>query len=107
MKPRTLYARHKGMLIDAADHVYTSGRPGLGRWRCWLAFNKPAWQKTGKRSWTVHYRDTCHIVQHIVCRVPIETHERSAQPVSVMRGWAKRVDVFYSPVRKGTVAEIT
>jgi hypothetical protein len=64
-------------------------------------YNKPASQSAGEPRLTVHFRDTCHIVSSIECRVPIKSRNRRTQPRCVMSGRASTVTI-----RKG-VALIT
>ena len=53
------------------------------------------YKKKGKMS--VHFRNTCSVVDDIVCLVPCETKWNKTQPRFVMRGFAKEIRF-----RKGT-----
>ena len=59
--------------------------------RVWFHYNKPESVKQGKNVLTVHWEDTCYMVNSIECEVPIETHNRKAQPRCILRGWAGSV----------------
>ncbi len=48
------------------------------------------YKQKGKMS--VHFRNTCTVVDDIICQVPCETKWNKTQPRLVMRGFAKRVD---------------
>lgn len=43
---------------------------------------------------TVHFRDVCYHVKHVECMVPCETKWRKSQPLLVMQGMAKKVEIF-------------
>lgn len=49
-------------------------------------YNRPASQSSGSPKMTVHYRGQCHIVDHVICRVPVSSRRRSKQPRLVMAG---------------------
>jgi hypothetical protein len=52
-------------------------------------YNKPASAQHGSPVFTVHYRDTCYLVEHVECKVPVYTRVRSTQPRAVVAGKAK------------------
>jgi hypothetical protein len=52
----------------------------------WFHYNKPATASSGTPKMTVHYRGQCHVVDHVVCKVPVSTRSRSTQPRLVMAG---------------------
>lgn len=52
----------------------------------WFHYNKPETQRAGSPKISVHYRGQCHIVDSIVCRVPITSRSRSRQPRLVIAG---------------------
>ena len=43
---------------------------------------------------SVHFKNTCHVVDHVRCQVPCEDHRRRTQPRLVMRGFARQVRIF-------------
>jgi hypothetical protein len=49
-------------------------------------FNKPSTQRAGSVKISVHYNDTCHIVDNVVCKVPTLGKINTRQPRFVMRG---------------------
>lgn len=67
--------------------------PSKGQKRFWFHYNKPESVKQGRNVLTVHWEDTCHMVNAIKCEVPIETHDRKAQPRCTLRGWAGIVHI--------------
>lgn len=56
-------------------------------------FNKPASQREGKVQVSVHYKDTCHIVDNVECKVHCEGRISKRQPRFAMRGKAERVTI--------------
>lgn len=54
-------------------------------------YNKPATQRAGKPQVSVHYKDTCHIVDNVICNVSCEGRLRKTQPRFVMRGKANKI----------------
>jgi len=50
---------------------------------------------------SVHFRKSCIVVSHIVCKIPCETKWNKTQPNLVMQGFATSVEV------KDDVAYIT
>ena len=49
------------------------------------------YKQKGKMS--VHFRNTCNIVDEIECIVSCETKWNKTQPRLVMRGWANKVTI--------------
>lgn len=56
-------------------------------------YNKPESRRQGRNVLTVHAKGVCHLVNHIKCDVPIETHARKTQPFCVIKGRATCVDI--------------
>lgn len=46
-----------------------------------------------KSRMSIHFRNTCTVVDDIVCQVPCETKWRPTQPRLVMQGFARKVDI--------------
>lgn len=46
-----------------------------------------------KGKMSVHFRDTCHVVDDIVCEVPCETKWKPTQPRLIMQGFASNVQI--------------
>lgn len=44
-----------------------------------------------KGAMSVHFRNSCTVVDNIVCKTTCETKWKSTQPRLVMQGWAKKV----------------
>lgn len=59
----------------------------------WYHFNKNAWRQRHAISWTVHWRGVCYIVDTINCGVPTHSCERTTQPVAVIKGKARRLEI--------------
>jgi len=49
-------------------------------------YNKPASSKLGKPQITLHYNQTCYILDNVVCKVPVSGRIRKTQPRWVMAG---------------------
>lgn len=49
------------------------------------------YKQKGKMS--VHFRNTCTVVDDIICNVPCETKWNKTQPRLIMRGFAKSVEI--------------
>lgn len=47
------------------------------------------YKQKGKMS--VHFRDSCTVVDDIICNVPCETKWKKTQPRLIMQGWATGV----------------
>lgn len=76
------------------------------RYRFWFHYHKEASRRFGRNKLTVHYRNVCHLVDQVVCLVPVETHNRDQQPRCVLRGWVD-ADKFQITEKDGmTVAVI-
>lgn len=43
--------------------------------------------------WSVHFRDKCHFVESIDCKVSTESKTNKTQPFVVMRGFAHTVNI--------------
>ena len=54
--------------------------------RFWFHYNRPASKQRGRPTMSVHASGKCHAVDHIVCRVPVNTRHRKSQPHVVMCG---------------------
>jgi hypothetical protein len=48
------------------------------------------YKQKGKMS--IHFRDSCVVVDDVECNVPCETKWRKTQPRLVMQGFAKKVE---------------
>ncbi len=69
-------------------------------------YNKPASLSAGCPKLTVHFKGVCHIVDHIKCLIPTESHHQSHQPRCVIRGMSRDVQIVRDP-QMGQVAIIT
>ncbi len=49
------------------------------------------YKQKGKMS--VHFRNSCVVVDNVHCVVPCETKWKKTQPKLVMQGWAKEVKI--------------
>jgi hypothetical protein len=56
-------------------------------------YNKPASKSAGRPKLSVHFRDTCYIVDKVVCHVGVESKNNKRQPHCVMKGKAFLVEV--------------
>ena len=52
-------------------------------------FNKPASQRRGRPTISVHWKGACHLVNNVVVGVPTQGRVRDRQPRFVMAGKAK------------------
>lgn len=52
----------------------------------WFHYNKPASKIAGKPQISVHYNNSCHIVDEIECLVPTFSKINKRQPFFVMKG---------------------
>lgn len=59
--------------------------------RFYFHYNKPYSKRYKKHKWSVHYNDTCFIVDEIQCDRPCQSKLNKRQPVCVMRGFANNV----------------
>lgn len=71
-----------------------------------LHYNRPASLAAGCPKLTVHFKGVCHIVDHIKCLSPVESHHQARQPRCVMRGMTTEVRVVRYP-KLGQVAIIS
>ena len=46
-----------------------------------------------KKKMTIHWKNTCNVVDDVVCLVPCETKWNKTQPNLVMRGWADNLKI--------------
>lgn len=63
-------------------------------------YNKPASQRSGKQQISVHYKNTCFIVDNVICEVPSQGRLRNTQPRFVMAGKCNDVTI------KNNIAQI-
>lgn len=56
-------------------------------------FNKPASRQAGKPQISIHYQNTCHIVDNVVCKVKTEGKINKRQPLFVMRGKCSKFQI--------------
>ena len=59
----------------------------------WFHYNKPASVQKGKPQITVHYNNTCHLVDNLECSVPTKGRIRKAQPRWVISGKLKSFEI--------------
>jgi len=59
--------------------------------RFFFHFNKPESLRQKKILWSVHWKNTCSIVEKITCQVACESKANKRQPYAVMRGFAHNV----------------
>lgn len=57
------------------------------KWRFFYHYYK----QKGKMS--IHFKNSCTVVDNIDCRVKCETKWKSTQPRLVMQGWANNVQI--------------
>jgi hypothetical protein len=57
----------------------------------WFHYNKPMSKKAGKPQLTLHYNNTCYIVDSINVNVPTYSYNRSRQPHCVIKGKCNKV----------------
>lgn len=77
------------------DHGQTTRSPlGGGKpTRVFFHYSKPASLAAGTPKLTVHFKGVCHIVDHIMCLAPVESHHQSHQPRCIMRGKTREVNI--------------
>jgi hypothetical protein len=46
-----------------------------------------------KKKMSIHFRNSCTVVDDVVCKVPCETKWKPTQPNLVMQGFAKEVKI--------------
>jgi hypothetical protein len=59
------------------------------KYRFFFHYNKPLSKQLGKTMWSVHHRGKCHMVENIICEVPLESKTNKRQPYAVMQGFTK------------------
>ncbi len=57
------------------------------------------YKQKGKMS--VHFRNSCQVVDNVICNVPCETKWKPTQPRLIMQGWAQCVNI------ENNIAKIT
>ncbi len=62
----------------------------------WYHFNKNAWRTRNAISWTVHWKGVCYIVDTITCKVPTYSCERKKQPVAIIKGKARVLEIQHT-----------
>lgn len=61
--------------------------------RFFIHYNKPETQRRGKVQVSVHFKNTCYIVDNVMCNVPTEGKIGKRQPLFVMCGFAQDVSI--------------
>jgi len=56
-------------------------------------YNKPASQRRGKPTITVHWKGACHLVDNIIAMIPTKGRIRKSQPRFVMAGQARSLKI--------------
>jgi hypothetical protein len=56
-------------------------------------YNKPASQTEKRPQISIHYCDTCYIVDNLVCECGTYGHVNKRQPYFVMKGKAARLEI--------------
>ena len=56
-------------------------------------YNKPATQRRGKTTVSVHWQGACHLVDSVVCNVPTAGRVRGKAPRFVMAGKASSMQI--------------
>lgn len=56
-------------------------------------YNKPYSKKHGVDKWSIHHRNTCYIVDKIICDVPTFSKNNKTQPRVVMKGYATDITI--------------
>ena len=59
-------------------------------------YNKPASLKFKKPKLSVHFKNTCYIVDNLKCNVPARSFHRKIQPRCVIKGMATSVTISNS-----------
>lgn len=57
----------------------------------WFHFNKPASKKAGKPIISLHYDNTCHMVDNVICEGPTSGKINKRQPHFVVRGYTSSI----------------
>jgi hypothetical protein len=68
----------------------------MKKYSFYFHYNKPASLKAGRTQLSVHFRDTCYIIDGIHCSVPIQSKNRKIQPRCVMVGQAEKFDIIHT-----------
>jgi hypothetical protein len=63
------------------------------RYRFFFHYNKPESKRQGKTIWSVHWKNTCFLVDEIKCTRPCVSKNNKRQPYAVMQGWSKDVHI--------------
>ena len=58
----------------------------------WFHFNKPQSLKEGKPQITIHYMNTCYIVDNLEINVPTYGYLRKEQPRFVVKGKCNNIE---------------
>jgi hypothetical protein len=72
--------------------------------RFFYHYNKAASRATGCTTLTLHWENTCHMINWIVLHVGSESHAQKRQPNCVIRGWAN--DVQFTKTNAGVIAVV-
>ena len=62
--------------------------------RFFYHYNKPESVRQDCNVLTLHWEDTCHLVNDIEVQAHTETHSQKHQPRCIMRGWAYGVLIY-------------
>lgn len=57
-------------------------------------YNKPLSKQRGRNVLSIHFKDACHFVEGLSCKVPIATRNRKSQPRCVMSGKATTIKIL-------------
>jgi len=73
--------------------------------RFFYHYNKPEARKQGRNVITIHWQNTCHLVNKIMTLgLDVESHEQKNQPRCIMRGFAQKVE--FTNNEDGTITGI-
>ena len=67
-----------------------------GKWRFFYHYFRQ------KDKMSIHFQNTCYVVDHVVCQVPCESKRSTRQPRLRMVGWATRVEIV-----EGEIGQVT
>lgn len=56
-------------------------------------YNKPASLKFKSPKISLHFNNTCYIIDKLVCKVPTFSHNQKRQPRLVIKGKAKEIKI--------------
>ncbi len=92
--------------MQIQTNVAAHGAPRLRR--IWWHYHKAASRAAKRNVLTVHWQGKCHLVNHVLCAIKLETHAQKRQPHCILRGFAREVLIFdgLGKWRGGTVAHI-